>query len=427
MRTKKGLRRGLGLVCALLALAAASVSDATAAGASIVVSNSDQLKAALVDANAGRTIHVRAGTYRVDVPLTVPVGATLEGEGVMLGGDLPGGFRPGTETRLVADGTFTGSMLRMRNGASVRRLSVEDVSGRDGNVIGVVSERPHDAVAASISECRIVNPNPPGASRDGPTGGGIVALTRNRALGEDPPPDVGSTINVRITRSIVSAERALFAMNFAQGGRVNLVLSGNVVAGTLDVIGGISRPDTVSGAAVAIVSEQNVYRPPAESGTGWLIGGGSSAPIPFPTAGTFGNRVGVVSSGDAIEGAVLGMFAFAGQRHHTLAGPSSDNSVQLDLRGLRIQTSGPEAADLGLVGAIADGEFPPGDRNTLSVVMRGVTGSGPRANFYENVLGPSHPANFGMRNRLVLAGTPGQFAAANRGIDPAPPAEFFTR
>jgi hypothetical protein len=116
--------------------------------------------------------------------------------------------------------------------------------------------------------------------------------------------------------------------------------------------------------------------------------------IPFPTAGTFGNRVGVVSSGDAIEGAVEGMFAFAGQRHHTLAGPSSDNSVQLDLRGLRIQTSGPEAADLGLVGAIADGEFPPGDRNTLSVVMRGVTGSGPRANLYENVLGPSDPANF---------------------------------
>jgi predicted ATPase len=28
---------------------------------------------------------------------------------------------------------------------------------------------------------------------------------------------------------------------------------------------------------------------------------------------------------------------------------------------------------------------------------------------------------------LVFAGTPGQFAAANRGIDPAPPAEFFTR
>ena len=110
-----------------------------------------------------------------------------------------------------------------------------------------------------------------------------------------------------------------------------------------------------------------------------------------------------------------------------MAGPSSDNSVQLDLRGLRIQTSGPEAADLGLVGAIANGEFPPGDRNTLSVVMRGATGSGPRANFYENVLGPTDPANFGMRNRLVFAGTPGQFAAANRGIDPAPPAEFFTR
>ena len=428
MRTKKGLRRGLSLVCAVLALATVGVSDATAAGAPIVVSNSDQLKAALVDANAGRTIHVRAGTYRVDVPLTVPVGATLEGEGVMLGDDLPAGFRPGTETRLVAHGTFTGDMLRMRNGVSVRRLSVEDVSGRNGNVIGVVSERPRDSVAASISECRIVNPNPPGVSRDGPTGGGIVALTRNRALGADPPPDVGSTIKVQITRSIVSAAgRALFAMNFAQGGRVNLVLSDNVVAGTLEAFGGISRPDTVSGAAVAIVSEQNVYRPPAESGIGWQIGGGSSAPIPSPTAGTFGNRVSVVSSGDAIEGAVEGIFAFAGQRLNALAGPSSDNSVQLDLLGLRIRTSGPGAADLELVGAIALGEFPPGDQNTLSVVMHGATGSGPRANFYENVLGPTDPANFGMRNRLVFAGTPAQFAAANRGIDPAPPAEFFTR
>lgn len=417
---------GLSLVGALLAVAVTGVSDATAAGAPIVVSNSNQLKAALVDANAGRTIHVRAGTYRVDVPLTVPAGATLEGEGVMLGDNLPGGFRPGTETRLVAHGTFTGDLLRMRNGVSVRRLSVEDVSGRDGNVIGVVSERPHDSVAASIRECKIVNPNPPGAGPDGPTGGGIIALTRNRALGADPPPDVGSTINVQVTRSIVSAAgRALFAMNFAPGGRVKVVLGDNVVAGTLEVIGGISRPDTVSGAAVAIVSEQNVYRPPAESGTGWQIGGGSSAPIPFPTA-TFGNRVSVDSSGDAIEGAVEGIHAFAGRRLHALAGPSSDNSVQLALLGLRIQTSGPGAADLRLMGATTEGEFPPGDRNTLSVAMRGATGSGPRANLYRNVVGPTDPANFGRRNRLVFAGTPAQFAAANRGIDPAPPAEFFT-
>jgi hypothetical protein len=416
------------IVLTALIAAGALAPPASAAGAPIVVSNSEQLKAALVDANAGRTIHVRAGVYRVDGPLTVPAGATLEGEGVMLGDDLPGGFRPGTETRLVADGTFTGEMLRLRNGVSVRRLSVEDVSGRNGNVIGVVSERPHGSVAASISECRIVNPNMPGANRDGPVGGGIVALTRNRALGADPPPDVGSTINVQVMRSIVSAAgRAIFAMNFAQGGRVNLVLSDNVVAGTLDAIGGISRPDTVSGAAVAIVSEQNVYRPSAESGVGWQIGGGSSAPIPFPTAGTFGNRVSVDSSGDVIEGAVTGILAFAGRRLDTLAGPSSDNSVQLTLRDLRIRTSGPGAADLELVGAWALGEFPPGDRNTLSVVMRGATGSGPRANLYANVRGPTDPANFGMRNRLVFAGTPVQFAAANRGIDPAPPAEFFTR
>ena len=42
------------------------------------------LISALNPVNAGRTILVRPGTYRVGVPLTVPDRATLQGAGVML-------------------------------------------------------------------------------------------------------------------------------------------------------------------------------------------------------------------------------------------------------------------------------------------------------------------------------------------------------
>jgi hypothetical protein len=131
----------------------------------IVVDTSEDLKAALVAANAGRRIVVRAGTYRVDGPLTVPEKATLQGAGDMLGGDLPSGFEPRTETKIVALPSFDGDLLRLRNHASLRGLVIEDALGRSGNAIAVVSRGLGDSVSASILECEIVNPNTAGFSR----------------------------------------------------------------------------------------------------------------------------------------------------------------------------------------------------------------------------------------------------------------------
>src|SRR4051812_22300186 len=143
----------------------------------IVVNNTRALEKALVDANAGRRIVVQKGTYSVAQTLTVPDGATLEGEGRMVGGVSPVGFAPGGVTAIVAASGLDGDVLRLGNGASLRNLKVEDVlrgPNRAGNVIGVVSRREWDVVAASIVDCEILNPNaggPPGP--DGPTAGGI--------------------------------------------------------------------------------------------------------------------------------------------------------------------------------------------------------------------------------------------------------------
>ena len=361
---------------------------------------------------------MRAGTYEVDVGLTVPKGATLEGEGVMRGGDLPTGFAAGTVTKIVALGSFTGDLLTLMDDVSLRRLLLEDVVGRTGNVVGVVSHAPRRSVSASIFECEIVNPNSAGAGLEGPTGGGIVALTRNPGREEAPPPHEGARIKVKLERSIVRApDRALFAMNFATRGRIKVELEENVIGSTLEAIGGISRPDEVSRATIAIASHANLY---AATGSGWQIGGGSS-PRFETTTGTFLNRVEVKSKDDRIEGAQTGISAFAGRRGD--AGPSSGNAVELKLRDLVIRTNGgAHAADLVLVAARSEGgTLPPGDWNTLRVSMRDSTGSGARLNEYAHVF----PADFGIGNKLEIDGSPDDFADDNAGFDPAPPAEFF--
>ena len=47
-------------------------------------------------------------------------------------------------------------------------------------------------------------------------------------------------------------------MNFASGGKVTIKLKQNKVDGPLDVIGGVSRPDTVVFATTTIDSEGNL-------------------------------------------------------------------------------------------------------------------------------------------------------------------------
>ena len=73
-----------------------------------------------------------------------------------------------------------------------------------------------------------------------------------------------------------------------------------------------------------------------------------------------------------------------------------------------------------------DASKSPGEGNVLRLLVRGVTGSGVRANVFADVLGPSGPLPVsGSTNRLELVGNPRAFERTNRAIEPAPGAEFF--
>ena len=356
-------RLSIAAICvAALALAgAAAPAELRQSKAPIVVNTTEELKAALVPANAGRRILVRAGTYEVDIALTVPKGATLEGEGVMQGGDLPTGFAPGTATRIVALGGVIGDLLTLMDHVSLRRLLLEDVRGRSGNVVGLVSHAPRTSISTSIFECEIVNPNESSGGPEGPTGAGIVALTRNSPPTDDgdPPPHEGARLELELERSIIRApHRALFAMNFASRGRIQLELEENVIGSTLEAIGGISRPDEVSLARRSRSDVHvNLYAASGQFSMGWQIGGGSNPRFPS-TAGTSLNRVEVESEDDRIEGSQWGIYAFAGRRTNDVVGPSSSNTVELELRDLAIRTI-EAGADLRLFAAEAGDAYPP--------------------------------------------------------------------
>ena len=88
------------------------------------------------------------------------------------------------------------------------------------------------------------------------------------------------------------------------------------------------------------------------------------------------------------------------------------------------------ARDLDLKGAFsASSSLTPGNGNVLHAVIRNVTGSGLRYNFYADAGSTSTPlpaATEGTGNRLEIVGNPASFARTNRDIDPAPDAVFFT-
>ena len=419
---------------ACLVLAFATVGGLSEAAAenhggqagTIVVRNTADLLGALVPANAGRHILVQSGTYEVASPLTVPNGATLEGEGVMQGGTLPTGFQSGTETRIVAAAGFSGDLLTLGGGATLRRLLVQYSAGSAGNAVGVVSSGPNTSLSASIQDSEIVNPNPAMGNADGPTGGGVVVLTRNPGADAGAPPHVGASVALELTRSIVrvpgGAGRALFAINSASHGTIDLTLTGNVVFGTLDAVGGVSRGDEVTDASITIRSRENRYTSTGNVGVAWSIVGGSSPPLFLGKAGTSSNHVLVDSTDDRIEDVDKGILSLGGRRHSKRVGLSSDNEVELSLRGLSFRTN---AADFHLAGAESGGEFPTGAGNTLSVLVRGSTGSGPRGNFYAHEDGPLMPKNLGFANRLVFLGTAAVFDESNDDIAPAPPADMF--
>lgn len=414
----------------------------------IVVSNSVELTAALVPENAGRRIRVRAGDYSLTLPLTVPDQVTLEGEGVMLFDDagLPTGFAAGTRTTLTMMANAPGNVLTLGNGATIRGIAIQDLAGRVGNSIGVVSRDGGDRLSARIAEVEIVNPNNHTIVPSGPAGCAVAVVTQNPNLGGDPPPHTGAEIAARLTRSLIRSNATgtacgLFAFNFAPGASVSVALAGNVVVGGIIVSGGVSRPDAVHDSRTEIQSRRNLYRndspdPCVPQRLGWNSQGGAGTPVPLSMAATERNALRIHSVDDRIEGFTTAVLSAGGRRFFAapVAGPTTDNSVDLLLIGTTIKTPSCGAttlvADFRLAGALVSGaSLVPGDGNTLRAVIRGVTGSGTRSNVYADVLGPTGPVPpeiQGTGNRLEIAGNLRAFARTNRAIDPAPAPEFFT-
>ena len=455
MRTTRPL-----LGTALLAMALAGCTDdapsplepspaapVAAEAADITVSTSAELVAALVPANAGKHIRVTAGIYAVTQPLTVPDGATLEGDGVMqFDAGLPAGFAPAGRTAIVMSANVPGDLLTLEHGAAVRRLALEDMAGRPGNVVGVVSRAAGDRVSATIAEVEMINPGPHSIVMTGPSGCGVAAVNRNPNLGGDPAPHAGAAIDVRMTGSIIRSPSTgtgcgVFAFNFAPSASVAVEVADNVIGGGIIASGGVSRPDAVYDATTTIQSRRNLYRddspsPCATPHLGWNLQGGSGTPVPLPIAATVRNSLRLQSVHDRIEGFASAVLAVGGRRFFgaPTAGETSGNSVDLDLLGTTVSTPECGAAvtvtDFRLAGAfVTNGSVIPGDGNTLRALFRNVTGSGARTNAYAHVLGPTGPqpaALSGTGNRLEIIGNAQAFGQTNSGIAPAPPSEFYT-
>lgn len=432
-----GSRRRLAAMGMALTL---SLGPIFSAGANphetIVVDSAQALQAALTSQNAGRRILLRPGTYEVDAPLIIPDGVALAGEGVMLGRKVPTGFKPGTESRITAPAGFVGDLLTLGDGAKLSRLVVEYPAGSNGNAVMLASRQSGDSLAATIVECEVINHNPSGIGPAGPTGEAIAVVALNPNLGAEPPPHDNAQFGLRVQRSILRAAgggAALFSINFAADTFTRLSLIQNRIEGNFRVAGGVSRPDPVTGTMTLIRSDRNLYSGVGQPlpSIGWQIYGGSSTPIPIVTGAAASNEVLVRSTGDVINGYSTGILAAAGVLFHENQNPSSDNTIDLRLRGLQVATPGAagdadfvlSAGRSGLDGGAA--EFAPGNGNRLTVLLRDARGSGLRANTYAHVLGPILPDNAGVDNELQFLGSEEGFQHSNRQIDPAPDAEFF--
>jgi hypothetical protein len=430
-------------------------------GNTAIIASSGELAAALVPANAGRRIRIRAGTYDVVQPLTVPDGMTLEGEGVMrfAADGHPTGFSSGPRTTLRMRANVGGDVLTLGSGVTIRNVEIVDLAGRSGNVVAVASRRPGDSVSATIIESVMVNPNPLTVGAGGALGRGLHITTRNPNMGADPPPDEAAVVAVRVLRSVIRSPAGgggFFAFNFSPNSRISLEITRSVIGGSNEANGGVSRPDAVHDSEVHITSQGNIYRNEwedrcASALLGWNLTGGSGAPIPLALPVTARNRLNVRSVDDQFDGFTTGVHATGSRRFFPAplnAAPTS-NRIDLQLIGTRISTPAcapiaragdlaelPAAVqvlkvgDLELIGGWARNvALAPGDSNTVRVELRGVTGSGTRANRYADVAtfsGPLPAHLQGTGNRLEIVGDPQTFARTNRGIDPAPAAKFFT-
>jgi hypothetical protein len=317
--------------------------------------------------------------------------------------------------------------VTLENGASLQGLVIQEAvrpAATGGAVVAVTSRRPADFVSAQITECEIVSANPPGGNIHGVTGRGLLAITLN------PRPINGalwhaqSYVSVHMTQSIIRSPAGgagVLASNNAGGSHVEVHLRQNVIGGESGGAGGASKPDSVSGATTLIQSHGNLYRAEVTSpaNLGWNMQGGPDAPAAGIPEETFNNRLTVHSVDDRIEGFARAIFACAGRRNNALSAPSSSNEMELILHGTRIRST---VADFQLRGASSViAGMAAGNGNELRATIRNVTGSGPRANIYEESSG-----NVGTGNRLVITGSLNAFSRTNEAILPMPGAQFFT-
>jgi hypothetical protein len=162
------------------------------------------------------------------------------------------------------------------------------------------------------------------------------------------------------------------------------------------------------------------------------VGGSTATHYSFATGDDSSrNLLRMNSSGDSIVGFRLGIFAAGGRRFGAVNAPVSGNRLELDLNDAVIETTGKSAADMELRGAMSEsegtvGDFSPGEGNVMLVHMRGVRGSGQRANAYADASPEtSAPVTTTHANRLRFDGTSESFAKSNPGIVPAPAPQFF--
>lgn len=409
-----------------------SATKSVVASNSVLVTNTAELLAALSSATNGTSVAMAPGEYELSSTLVVPDGTTLVGAGSMQldpESNLPTGLDAATRTVLKATSTLTGEMVVLGDRTTLSGIAIEDAQRGGGSVVVASSRGAGDVVRTVLEDCEILSPNPDGGALDGPTGAALLAITRNRNLAAAPAPDVGAEVIVSMSHCIVRAPAGgagIFAINFAGGGRLKLVLTQNVVAAGIRLVGGVARPDAVDDAAVVMDSRSNRFTAGVGASTllGWRLYGGSTVPIAgLPTQTTTNNSVQVHSVDDLIQVFQTAISASGGLRLSAVAGEVSSNSVILDLFGTQLQST---EADLELRGTSASvqGTWTDFD-NSVRVNARSVTGSGVRQNVYANARGPAATI-FGAGNRLEIVGALAAFISTNSQILPPPPAQFFT-
>lgn len=435
-----------GRTFAAILFMAAAAPACVARAADIDVATVADLRQGLASAAPGTTIRLAPGEHELSGPLVVPDHVVVTGSGqVVLDGDgRAAGWRDGPVSTLRIRGPWSGNAVELGHGAALRQLRIVETGAAEGggvaqgearNLIVVSSRRPGDRVEAALVECEVSTPQPFGTGPAGPLGRAVAVWTRNPP--GDAPPDTGASARLAIERSIIRAPRsnALFAINFAPRGRVELYVQDSRLEGVLSAAGGTSLADRVTHAVTTIRSRNSEYvMAGAFDRFGWHLFGGSGVPHPQTATppGADDNRLAMQSDGDRIAGYRIGILAAAGRRVGVLSGPSSGNRVDLDLRGLTVRTVGEGAADLRWYGAMiesptAGGERPaPGENNLLVARITGSLGSGTRANDFADLsgpVGPDHRAAGG--NRLVVEGSPEAFLRENHDLEPGPGTRFF--